>query len=162
MSIQMLDDLSILKDDMKAFVEGHGMRRFQGYVSDEISSVMWDPGDNADSWKDFVELAKSSQAPFVTMNDVVLEREDVDYLVKQMSNSNYLNDEDVEEAKWLRTYIGKTGFVQLGFPYQGTMFLCEISTEWYDRYQHLLEMADEYGGFSLDELEGSDGKDEPF
>ena len=162
MTIRMLDDLSILKDDMKAFVEGHGMRRFQGYVNDEIPSVMWDPLDNADSWKDFVELAKASQAPFLTMNDVVLDREDVDYLVKQMSNSSYLNDEDVEEAKWLRTYIGKTGFVQLGFPYQGTMFLCEISTEWYDRYQHLLEMADEYGGIPFDELEGSDGKDDPF
>ena len=49
-----------------------------------------------------------------------------------------------------------------GFPYQGQMFLCEMSTEWYDRYQRLLEMADEYGGIPFDELEGSDGKDEPF
>jgi virulence-associated protein VapD len=162
MTTRMLDDLTMLKDDMKAFVEGHGMRRFQGYVNDEISSVMWDPGDNADSWKDFVELAKASNAPFLTMNDVVLEREDVDYLVNQMQNSTYINDEDVEEAKWLRTYIGKTGFVQIGFPYQGTMFLCEVSTEWYDRYQRLLEMADEYGGIPFDELEGSDGKDDPF
>ncbi|MGH9523874.1 MAG: hypothetical protein ACRD3E_15220, partial [Terriglobales bacterium] len=127
MTTRMLDDLTILKDDMKAFVEGHGMRRFQGYVTDEIASVMWDPGDNPDGWKDFVELAKHSQAPFLTMNDVVLDRE------------------DVEEAKWLRTYVGKTGFVQLGFPYQGTMFLCEISTEWYDRYQHLLESLESVG-----------------
>jgi hypothetical protein len=26
------DDLSSLKDDMIAFIEGHGMRRFHGYV----------------------------------------------------------------------------------------------------------------------------------
>jgi len=26
------DDLSTVKDDMVAFVEGHGMRRFHGYV----------------------------------------------------------------------------------------------------------------------------------
>ena len=26
------DDLSGLKDDMVAFIEGHGMRRFPGYI----------------------------------------------------------------------------------------------------------------------------------
>ena len=39
------DDLSILKDDMVAFVEGHGMRRFPGYVDhEEVQTVMWKPG----------------------------------------------------------------------------------------------------------------------
>jgi len=31
------------------------------------------------------------------------------------------------------------------------MFLCEVSTEWYERYQHLLEVSDEFGGLTLDE-----------
>ncbi len=154
----MIDDLTSLKDDMTAFIEGHGMRRFHGYVNDDVASVMWDPGDNADSWKDFVELAKSSGAAFLTMNDVVLDRQDVEYLVNQLRNSSYVNDEDVEEARWLRAYISKTGFIQLGWPYQGTMFLCEVSTEWYDRYQQLLEMADEYGGIPFDEIEDQDEK----
>ena len=78
----MQDDLTSLKDDMTAFIEGHGMRRFHGYVNDEVTSVMWDPHGNTDSWKDFVELAKASGAPFLTMNDVSLDREDVDYLVE--------------------------------------------------------------------------------
>ncbi|HJX00614.1 MAG TPA: hypothetical protein VJ453_10660, partial [Terriglobales bacterium] len=51
------DDLHSLKDDMTAFIEGHGMRRFPGYVGDEIASVMWKDDDNPDAWKDFVELA---------------------------------------------------------------------------------------------------------
>ena len=152
----MQDDLTSLKDDMTAFIEGHGMRRFHGYVTDEVTSVMWDPHDNVDSWKDFVELAKASGAAFLTMNDVALDREDVDFLVERLRNSNYTNDEDVEEARWLRTYIGKTGFVQLGWPYQGAMFLCEISTEWYDRYQRLLDVAEEYGGIMIDEPDDTD------
>jgi hypothetical protein len=90
------------------------------------------------------------------MNDVALDREDVDFLVERLRNSNYTNDEDVEEARWLRNYIGKTGFVQLGWPYQGAMFLCEISTEWYDRYQRLLDMAEEYGGITIDEPDDPD------
>jgi hypothetical protein len=31
------------------------------------------------------------------------------------------------------------------------MFLCEVSTEWYDRYQRLLEVSDEFGGLTMDE-----------
>ena len=62
----------------------------------------------------------------------------------------------MEDARWLRTYIGKTGFLQLGWPYQGTMFLCEVSTEWYDRYQRLLDVAEEYGGIMIDEPDDPD------
>ena len=35
------DDLTTVKDDMVAFIEGHGMRRFHGYVDyDEVQCVM--------------------------------------------------------------------------------------------------------------------------
>src|SRR5712691_801185 len=61
------EDLTIIKDDMIAFVEGHGMRRFHGYVDyDEVQCVMWETGTNPDGWKDFVELAKTAGAPFLT------------------------------------------------------------------------------------------------
>ena len=153
----MQDDLTSLKDDMTAFIEGHGMRRFHGYVNDEVTSIMWDPRGNVDGWKDFVELAKASGAAFLTMNDVVLDREDVDFMVERLRNSNYTNEEDVDEARWLRTYIGKTGFLQLGWPYQGTMFLCEVSTEWYDRYQRLLDLAEDFGGIAIDETDQDEG-----
>ena len=156
----MQDDLTTLKDDMTAFIEGHGMRRFHGYVTDEVTSVMWDSHDNVESWKDFVELAKASGAAFLTMSDVALDREDLDYLIERLRNTNCTNEEDVDEARWLRTYVGKTGFLQLGWPYQGAMFLCEISTEWYDRYQRLLDVAEEYGGIMIDEPGDPDeGKD---
>ncbi len=152
----MVDDYTTLKDDMKAFIEGHGMRRFQGYVPDEVQNVLWGDAENADAWKDFVELAKAANSPFLTMNDMVLEREDVDFLVNRLQRSSYTNDEDLEEARWLRTSINKTGYVQLGFPFQGVMFLFEISTEWYDRYQRLLDMAEDFGGINIDEIDQDD------
>lgn len=152
----MLDDLSALKDDMTAFTEGHGMRRFHGYVPDELNSVVWETDENPESWKDFVELAKASSAPFLTMNDVVLERPDIDYLVRRLEHANYANDEDIEEARWLRTYLGKIGYIQLGFPYQGVMFLYEISCEWYERYQRLLDIAEDFGSITIDESDSDD------
>src|SRR6516225_4628896 len=123
------DDLTPLKDDMVAFIEGHGLRRFAGYVDyEEIQCIMWESGDNPDGWKDFVELAKSAGAPFLTMHSWTLKREDLDALVQRLANAEFANSEDMDDARWLRTYLGKAGFVQLGWAYQGTMFLHETNT----------------------------------
>ena len=150
------DDLHNLKDDMTAFIEGHGMRRFPGFVGDEMPSVLWKDKGNPEAWKDFVELAKASGASFLTMDDEVLDKEDLDYLVERLRTANFPDDEDIEEARWLRTYIGKTGFLQLGWPHQGIIFLFELSTPWYDRYQRLVDVADEVGGIIIDEADQDD------
>ena len=136
----ILDDLSGVKDDMTAFIEGHGMRRFPGYVDyEEVQSVMWKSEDKPVSWKDFVELAKAANAPFLTMDSWTMQREDLEELLQRLKTTEFTNEEDLEEARWLRTYLGKTGFVQLGFAHQGIMMVYEASTEWYDRYQRALE-----------------------
>jgi hypothetical protein len=153
-------DLSSLKDDMTAFIEGHGLRRFQGYVAEEVASVSWDPRGNPDAWKDFVELAKHAGVTFLTMNEASLEQPDVDFLVERLRNARFPSEEDIEEARWLRSYIGKTGFLQLGWPQQGVMFLYEVSTAWYDRYQGLLEMAEEFDGTVPDGATGPDADEE--
>jgi len=147
-----VDDLSGLKDDMVAFIEGHGMRRFHGYVDyEEVQSVLWKSEDSPDGWKDFVELAKAAGAPFLTMDSWSLQREELDELIQRLSNAEFTNDEDLEDARWLRTYSGKTGFVQLGFANQGIMMVYEASTEWYDRYQRLVEFTEDFGGIPIDE-----------
>jgi len=151
------DDLTGLKDDMTAFIEGHGMRRFHGYVDyEEVQCVMWKSEENPDSWKDFVELAKAANAPFLTMDSWVLQREELDDLLQRLATAEFANDEDMEEARWLRTYLGKTGYVQLGFAHQGMMMIYEASTEWYDRHQRIVEMAEDFGGIPIDEPDQDD------
>ena len=146
------DDLASVKDDMVAFIEGHGMRRFKGYVDpEEVQSVMWKADENPDAWKDFVELAKAAAAPFLTMDSWRLEAQELDEVIARLGTSDFSSDEDVEDARWLKTYLGKTGFVQLGFAQQGVMMVFEASTEWYERFQRLLEVADDFGGMSIDE-----------
>jgi hypothetical protein len=147
----MSDDLSGLKDDMNAFILGHGLSRFQGYVTEEVHSVMWDPRDNPDSWKDFVELAKKAGAQFLSMDEEVLQRDELDYLIQRLQHTSFPSDDDIEEARWLRNYIGKTGFIQMGWPHQGIMFLFEVTTEWYERYQHLLDLVEDFGPMAIDD-----------
>jgi len=48
--------------------------------------------------------------------------------------------------------------LQLGFAFQGVMMLYEASTPWYDHYQRLVEVADDFGSIAIDES-GTD--DEP-
>ena len=55
------DNLISLKDDMVAFIAGHGMRRFNGYVTEEVPTVIFEDED-PDAWKDFVEHAKAAGA----------------------------------------------------------------------------------------------------
>jgi hypothetical protein len=151
----MADDLHQLKDDMNAFILGHGLTRFSAYIGDDMHSVLWETDSQPDSWKDFVELAKACNVHFVTFSDDKLEKEDLDFLMDRLQNSTALDDE-LDEARWLRSHIGKVGFIQLGFPYQGTMFLYEVSADWYDRYQALLDSADDFGSIILDERDQRD------
>ena len=158
----MLEDLSSIYDDMNAFTQGLGLRRFHGYIPDEMPSVLWD-SDNAvcdtnESWKDFLELARASGALFITMNSVQLDSDDVDFLMAELRRSSLSREEDLETARQLRSYFGRVGFIQLGFPYQGVMFLCELSTEWYEGYKALQEMVDDMGGIMIDG--STDGSEE--
>jgi hypothetical protein len=145
------DDLAPLNDDMIAFIEGHGMQRFPGSIDyEEVQCVIWKAEGNPDGWKDFVELAKAAGAPFLVTDSWRMEREELDLLIERLSDAEFASDEDLDDARWLRTYAGKIGFLQLGFAHQGVMMVYEVSTQWYDRYQSIIEMADDFAGLPID------------
>jgi hypothetical protein len=147
-----------LKDDMVAFIEGHGLRRIPAYVGEEVPSVLWDDEENIDSWKDFVEAAKAAGAPFLTMSDVRLEKADLELLIEELQEANFPDTEapELDEAQSLASYVGKVGYIQLGFAHQGIVFLHESTTSWYERYQNLLESLDGFGELAF----GGDDADE--
>jgi hypothetical protein len=146
------DNLLSLKDDMVAFIAGHGLRRMPAYVTEEVPTVLFEE-DNPDGWKDFVEHAKAAEAAFVTMSEVTLEKSDVAILIEQLRDHTFSDEEeiDLDDAEALIKHVGKLGYLQLGFAHQGVMFLFETSTEWYDRFQDLMEAATDIGGVVLDE-----------
>jgi hypothetical protein len=87
------DNLLSLKDDMVAFIEGHGLHRLPGYVTEDIPTILWEGNGNPDAWKDFVEMAKHVGAPFVTFSEMSLEREELDALIEEASEMNYPDEE---------------------------------------------------------------------
>src|SRR5271166_6326235 len=152
------ENLLPLKDDMVAFIEGHGLKRLPGYVTEDIPSIVWEGQENPDAWKDFVEMAKHVGSPFVTFSEMTLEREELDALIEEAGEMNFPDEEATElvEAQWLRKYAGMLGYVQLGFVYQGTVFLHETTTEWYERFQTLLEDIEAFQDIVIDDAHAHD------
>ena len=137
------------------------MRRFPGFVGEDVPSIVWEDDANPDSWKDFVEMAKTASAAFLTMSEVVLEKEDLEILIEELRDQNYPGEENAEldEVQYLVNYVGKLGYLQLGFAYQGIVYIHENSTPWYDRYQQLLETVEDFGDIVIESE--SDEDEEP-
>jgi hypothetical protein len=150
-----IDNLITLKDDMVAFIEGHGLRRVPAYVTEDIPSVVWEDTGNPDSWKDFVEMAKHVGSPFITFSEMALDPEELDELLEDASEMNFPDEEanELVEAQWLRKYTGKIGFIQLGYVYQGVAFVHESTTEWYERFQTLIEDIEAFQDIVIDDPE---------
>jgi hypothetical protein len=148
------DNLLTLKDDMIAYIAGHGLRRIPAFVSEEIPSVLWEDENNPDGWKEFVETAKAAGAAFLSMSEVVLKADDVDMLMDQMHEFDLPDQEtadmDFDQVQALKTHAGKIGFLQLGFAHQGVMFVHETTTEWYEQYQWLLDSLDDLSDIVFD------------
>jgi hypothetical protein len=153
------NNLLSLKDDMVAFIEGHGLRRIPAYIDEDVPSVLWEDTANGDSWKDLVETAKAAGAAFLTLSEVRLEAEELDLLTQKLEEQNFPDEEapEFEEAQYLRDHVGKVGFLQLGFVHQGIAFLHETATEWYERYEQLVEAIDE---FNIDDVVFEEGEED--
>ena len=155
------DNLISLKDDMIAFIAGHGMRRLNGFVTEEVPTVIFEE-ENPDGWKDFVEHAKAAGAPFVTMSEVVLEKSDIAILIEQLREQSFPggtepdDSPEMDDAQYLVNHVGKVGYLQLGFAHQGVMFIFETATEWYDRFQTLIETVSDLGGIVVDDRDSED------
>jgi hypothetical protein len=142
---------------MVAFIAGHGMRRLNGYVTEEVPTVIFEE-ENPDGWKDFVEHAKAAGAPFVTMSEVILEKSDIAILLDQIREQNFPDEDapELDDAEYLVNHVGKVGYLQLGFAHQGVMFIFETATEWYDRFQTLIETVTDLGGIVVDDHDSED------
>ena len=82
--------------------------------------------------------------------------------IEEASEMNFPDEEATElvEAQWLRKYTGNLGYIQLGFVYQGFVFLHETTAEWYERYQSLLENLESFQDIVIDDAHSHDDEDE--
>ena len=145
------DDLTTLKDDMIAFIEGHGMRHFPALIPEDTPRVWWsDPehaadGDIPESWKDFVEMAKSVAAPMVLIGEDSLDSETLALLATELEevSSAEMFSAQMEKLDRVSRQSGKLGHIELGFAHQGILFVHESATSWYREYREMVDMIDD-------------------
>jgi hypothetical protein len=151
------DNLLVLKDDMVAFITGHGLRQFPGFIGDDVPSVLWEDQGDADDWKRLVETAKAAGAAFLTLSDMVIDEEELEVLLDKLREQNFPDEDapEFEQVEALREHVGKVGYLQLGFVHQGVAFLHETASEWFEQYEDLVEAIDEFslGDVVFDEEE---------
>jgi hypothetical protein len=148
------DNLMHLKDDMIAFIEGHGMRHFPALIPEETPRVWWNdpepadaptPSPTAESWKDFVEMAKSVDAAMVCIGEDVIEKDMVELLIQEleaMTGPQTLFPEK-EKMSELLSQAGKIGHIELAFAHQGILFVHETATDWYKDYRAAIDTIDQ-------------------
>jgi hypothetical protein len=146
------DNLLHLKDDMIAFIEGHGMRHFPALIPEETPRIWWNdpeplegsPQTAKESWKDFVEMAKSVGAPMVCIGEDLLEKDMLELLMHELQHVTGAESfgPELEKVNDLFLQIGKLGHIELAFAHQGILFVHETATEWYKNYREIVDTID--------------------
>ena len=164
------NNLTSLKDDMIAFIEGHGMRHFPALIPEDTPRVWWsDPeaaDDNApsskESWKDFVEMAKTAGAPLVCIGEDSVDRTTLELLASELQDISSAEASGPEMDKLNRLFleIGKVGHIELAFAHQGILFVHETQTEWYREYRAMVNTVDSLQELIENALEEDDEDDE--
>lgn len=172
------ENLLALKDDMVAFIEGHGMRHFPAAIPEDVPRIWWNDGGAAtpdtgkaslvqsstDSWKDFVEMAKSVGAPMVCIGEDRLDKSTLELLAAEIEEISDADEseadraaEEMEKVHRLFLQIGKVGHIELAFAHQGVLFVHETTAEWYRDYREMVETVDHLQGLlekAIDDLDG--------
>jgi hypothetical protein len=146
------NNLTSLKDDMIAFIEGHGMRHFPALIPEDTPRVWWNDPETADtatesakeSWKDFVEMAKAAGAPLVCIGEDSVDRTTLELLAGELQDLSGADATGPETDKVNRLFfeIGKVGHIELAFAHQGILFVHETQTEWYREYRAMVNTVD--------------------
>jgi hypothetical protein len=149
------DNLIALKDDMIAFIEGHGMRHFPAVIPEDTPRIWWNDPESTDvsentsesskeSWKDFVEMAKTTGASMVCIGEDTLDKTTLEMLGVELENFSDTEAFGREMANLTNLYAqaGKLGHIELAFAHQGILFVHETSTKWYRQYREMVETID--------------------
>ncbi len=150
------DNLTALKDDMIAFIEGHGMRHFPAVIPEDTPRIWWNdpeppdpvgniPESSKESWKDFVEMAKAAGAPMVCIGEDLLDKTTLELLAsefEEISSAEAFGPE-MEKLDRLLLQVGKIGHIELAFAHQGILFVHESATEWYRHYREMVDTVED-------------------
>lgn len=133
----------ILKDDILKYLRSEGLAIFQAEpdTGPTERSIWWDTKGSPD-YKEFVAAARAVGAKMILFFDEELEGEEI-FEVEEALEAAELEPEHYREYARrigeLRSYVGFTSRVCIGFASDGYFYWYDLEAAWYEDFMDLLD-----------------------
>jgi hypothetical protein len=154
----MNQNLDTLKTEIEAYLKKNGFVVFYGYSRglDAWPEVRWDTVHYPD-YRKFLDVAQQLGVKLIVFHHREFSSAVVDRALEELSTLEYEDQRQLEgRLRELRMYDGFTCSVEVSFEHGESMFLFELTTDWYTDLNDILEELDMSGNNDDDEDE------EPF
>jgi hypothetical protein len=151
-------NLDLLKDEILEYLAGEEFLVFRSIPGglEGHPMVFWDAPGYPD-YRAFLHVAKQSGARIILFAHRELTAGEVDDTVEMLQHSTLARDErrSIERSlDGLRSNIGSVCSIELGFAYDGRLYVFELVTDWFSTFMDFLELLEAASG---DEEEDEDG-----
>lgn len=156
----MNQNLDSLRTEVAGYLKENGFLVFHGFSRsfDEGPEVEWDSAHYPD-YKDFVEIARALGIKLLVLHHREFSSAVIDRAINEIQSSTleYEDQKQLEQRlRELAMFDGFTCMVELSFDHDGTMYLFELRTDWYNELNTILEELDMHAGAEGDNEDRGD------
>lgn len=147
-------NLDSLKTEIAAYLKDNGFVVFHGFsrTVDDVPEVEWDTFHYPD-YKLFLSTAQQLGVKLVVMHHREFTSNIIDRALEELPSAAVdFQEQRVFEQRLreLAMYEGFTCMIELSFDWDGTLYVFELRTEWYNELNVILEELD-YSGETSEE-----------
>lgn len=139
----MKPNLDILKPEIELYLEEAGLAVFYGYsrTLDSAPTMYWDC-DQYPDYRQFVQSARAAGAKLIVFHQREFFSEQIDEAIEKLHDCELPAQESrrlEERLNDLRAYEGSVCAIELSFDHEGSIYLFDLRTEWFDEYSEILD-----------------------
>lgn len=139
-------NLDSLKTEIADYLPKNGFVVFFGFSRsfDEIPEVEWD-SVHYPNYTEFLEVARHLGVKMIVLHHREFSSSIIDRALDELPSTGFEYQEQRQYEQRLRElaiYDGFTCLIEMSFEYQGSLYIFELRTEWYNQLNTLLEEMD--------------------
>ena len=142
----MKHNLDALKNEVEAYLKEAGFLVFYGFsrAVDDNPEIDWDTVQHPD-FRMFLDIAKQLGVKLVVLHHLQFSSAVIDRALEDLEDESleYEDQRQLEKRlRELKMYDGFTCVIELSFDHNGTMYMFELRTEWYEEINEILDQMD--------------------
>jgi hypothetical protein len=145
-------NLDTLKDEIQEYLKSAGFITFYGFPRgvDDMPEIDWDTIHHPD-YRMFLDVARELGVKLIVLHHRQFTRVVLDRALDDLAAGNLDFDDQRQletRLRELRMYDGFTCAIELSFDHNGTMYVFELRTDWYNELNDILDQMN--AGFEDD------------